>query len=355
MQKMETRMLDTTDAILEYPFADSLPSAGELHVIHPDVLWLRMPLPFALDHINLWLLRDNTGWCAIDCGIDSPTTRNAWQQIFSQEEYRLSRVLATHCHPDHVGLAAWLCTEFDIRLWMSATEYAYARLMSAGLPGCDNASAITHFTKHGLSPEQGSLMLARKNHYPSLVPDLPSSYRRLQGDEQIQIGTHTWRVITGFGHAPEHVSLFCEELDILISGDMVLPRISTNVSVFALEPEANPLQLYLDSLDKFTTLPETTLILPSHGKPFRGLHRRLAQLQQHHALRLQEVYEACNIMPRSAAEIVPLMFKRPLDVHQLSFAFGEALAHLHQLWHAGLLLQKCGTDRIIRFAAAQKR
>ena len=165
----------------------------------------------------------------------------------------------------------------------------------------------------------------------------------------MRIGEHSWRVITGFGHSPEHASLYCEALKVLISGDMVLPRISTNVSVFAVEPEGNPLQQYLDSLGKFADLPDDTLVLPSHGKPFRGLHTRIAQLRAHHDARLAEVRRRLRANRRSAVDIVPLMFRRPLDAHQLSFALGEALAHLHKLWRDGILRRVTGDDGIIRF------
>jgi len=177
---------------------------------------------------------------------------------------------------------------------------------------------------------------------------VPSAYTRLQDGQRVVIGERKWRVITGFGHSPEHVSLYDDQDRILLSGDMVLPRISTNVSVFAVEPEGNPLQLYLDSLDKFADLPDDTLVLPAHGKPFRGLHTRIAQLQAHHAERLEEVRAACAA-PRSAVDIVPLMFKRQLDAHQLSFAIGEALAHLHYLWYKGILTRVTGNDGIVRF------
>jgi glyoxylase-like metal-dependent hydrolase (beta-lactamase superfamily II) len=191
-------------------------------------------------------------------------------------------------------------------------------------------------------------MQGRRNYYPSLVPAVPAAYTRLQDGQRVTIGGREWRVITGFGHSPEHVSLYAEEGRLLISGDMVLPRISTNVSVFAVEPEGNPLAQYLASLDKFADLPEDTLVLPSHGKPFRGLHLRIAQLRAHHNARLEEVRAACSV-PRSAVDIVPLMFRRQLDAHQLSFAVGEALAHLHMLWYAGILKRVTVQNHPIRF------
>lgn len=339
-----------SDTQLYYPLDQVLPGYGEMILLRPGVAWLRMPLPFALDHINLWLLQDGDQWCAVDCGVDKPETRNAWQKIFTGGRYavRLNQVLATHCHPDHVGLASWLCNQFDISLRMSLGEYTSARLMSAGAPGTDHASAMVHFQRHGLSDVQMALMQTRQNHYPSLVPTMPASYRRLCDGDVMNIGENSWRVMMGFGHAPEHVSLYCAQIGVLISGDMVLPRISTNVSVFALEPEGNPLQLYLDSLNKYAELPADTFVLPSHGKPFIGLHTRIAQLKQHHDLRLQEVKQACAQW-QSAADILPIMFRRELDAHQLNFAMGEALAHLHKLWHEKILTRQMGTDQVFRF------
>lgn len=340
---------------LDYPFGDTLPALGALHQLAPGVQWLRMPLPFALDHINLLLLRDEvegaTGWSAVDCGAGTDATRAAWEQIFREGMGgdTLLRVFATHCHPDHVGLSGWLCERFGAPFWITTGEFGFARMMAAALPGVDGTAAIPHFERHGLvDPELRTKIGERRNYYPTLVPSVPSAYTRMQDGQQIRIGEHSWEVITGFGHSPEHAALYCADLNVLISGDMVLPRISTNVSVFAVEPEGNPLQQYLDSLGKFAHLPEDTLVLPSHGKPFRGLHTRIAQLRDHHRARLAEVLQACS-EPKSAVDIVPLMFRRPLDTHQLGFALGEALAHLHKLWFDGALRKVHGLDGIIRF------
>jgi glyoxylase-like metal-dependent hydrolase (beta-lactamase superfamily II) len=168
--------------------------------------------------------------------------------------------------------------------------------------------------------------------------------------QTIRIGNAGWRIITGFGHSPEHAALYDEKRNLLIAGDMVLPRISTNVSVQCFEPDANPVQLYLDSLGKFSSLPDNTLVLPSHGKPFRGMHIRIRQLREHHAERLGEVLVACRETPMSGFDIVPVMFRRELDAHQVSFALGEALAHLHQLWLAGSLVRTL-EDGVFRFSA----
>lgn len=351
--------MNPLEAELDYPFADQLPLSGSVLTVAPGLCWVRMDLPFALNHINLWLLEDRLdrgngpedGWTVVDCGIANDATRAAWNQIFEHElgGKPILRVIATHCHPDHVGLSGWLCEHWQAPLWMSAGEYAFARMMAAALPGADGSAAVPHFQRHGVvDSERLEQLRARKNYYPSLVPDVPSSYVRLSDGQEILIGTRSWRVITGFGHSPEHVSLFCEEDQLLISGDMLLPRISTNVSVFAIEPLANPVQQFLDSIARYEALPADTLVFPAHGKPFRQLQVRLRQLRDHHAQRLEEVFEACA-KPSSAADIVPIMFKRALDSHQLTFALGEALAHLHQLWYAGRIGRSQGEDGILRF------
>lgn len=348
-------IMNLQESQLHYPFGDTLPQPGEMQLVCPGVYWLRMKLPFALDHINVWLLEDGDGWTIIDSGVGNDDTHANWETIFSHSVFEnkpVKRVLATHCHPDHLGSANWLCERWNVPLWMSATEYNQGRVMHAGLSGFDSDSVILHFQRHGvLDPEVIQHLGERKNYYPRLVPQIPNNYIRIQHDDLIQIGHHQWRVITGFGHSPEHVSLYCEELHCLISGDMLLPRISTNVSVWPVEPLSNPVKLFLNSIKHYLTIAQDTLVLPSHGKPFSGMHVRIQQLVDHHTERLAEVYKACAT-PKSAYDIVPLMFSRRLDTHQLTFALGEALAHLHFLWYEKRLERTTDSDGIIRFAIA---
>ena len=352
--------MNPQESELHYPFADTLPDTGTSMQVAPGVRWLRMPLPFALNHINLWLLEDQRlnadgsaekGWTIIDCGIATDTTRAAWEKIFANELDGLPvfRVIVTHCHPDHVGLSAWLCQRWQAPLMMTVGEYAFARMMSAGLPGADGPAMVPHFKQHGLTDKDMLAQLeARTNYYPTLVPEVPHEFLRLEENHPVKIGGHEWRIIIGTGHSPEHAALYCKSLNVLISGDMVLPRISTNTSVFAIEPESDAVGNFLESLEKFVALPSDTLVLPSHGKPFTGLHKRIQQLNKHHAERLEEVRQAC-VRPQSAADIVPIMFTRTLDAHQLSFAMGEALAHLHRLWYAGELQRIQNSDNVLRF------
>jgi glyoxylase-like metal-dependent hydrolase (beta-lactamase superfamily II) len=343
---------------LHYPFGDALPKPGATLDVAPGVRWLRMALPFALDHINLWLLRDRDdegreGWAIIDCGIANDATRAAWEQVFATglEGLPVLRVIVTHMHPDHIGLAHWLTELWGVRLWISATDWNAARMASAATTGFGGEGAAAFVAQHGLTdPASIEKIKARRNYYASMVPQVPSRYRRLMDGDPLRIGDQAWRCIAGYGHAPEHIALYCDALGLLISGDMVLPRISTNVSVIDLEPEANPLPLYLASIARLRTLPEATLVLPSHGKPFTGLHERIGQLQAHHDDRLAEVVAACAQAPQTAASLLPVMFKRPLDLHQTTFAMGESIAHLHLLWLAGRLARRLGPDGVLRFA-----
>ena len=183
-----------------------------------------------------------------------------------------------------------------------------------------------------------------------MVPHLPESYRRLLDRDLLSIGGRAWTCLVGYGHAPEHMSLHCEAISTLISGDMVLPRISTNVSVHELEPESNPLMLFLESIRRMKALPEDTLVLPSHGRPFKGLHTRIDQLMAHHDERFADVLAACAEAPQHAADLLTVLFKRKLDLHQTTFAMGESVAHLHALWLDGQLERRLGDDGIYRFA-----
>jgi glyoxylase-like metal-dependent hydrolase (beta-lactamase superfamily II) len=355
---------------LTYPFGDSLPEPGCTLEVAQGIRWIRMGLPFALNHINLWLLRDEIdgkpGWSVVDCCIDKPESRTQWQHIFATQLQGLPilRVICTHMHPDHIGLAHWLCDTWQVPLWISATDYNVARNLSAAAPAGSGQAAADFYAAHGLNDtESVAKIKARTGYFSSLVPAVPPSYYRIMDGDIIRIGGKDWRCISGYGHAPEHIALYLpaptaaanlathsHPAPVLISGDMVLPRISTNVSVFDLEPEGDPLRLFLSSIDKYLHLPADTLVLPSHGKPFTGMHQRIAQLQTHHADRLAEVMQACANQPTSGADIVPVMFKRELDLHQMTFAIGEAVAHLHMLWYQGKLARTLDGQRVYRFS-----
>jgi glyoxylase-like metal-dependent hydrolase (beta-lactamase superfamily II) len=383
-------MANAQESELHYPFGEQLPPSGKTLPVADGVRWLRMRLPFALDHINLWLLRDQEdtpagrreGWTIVDCGIDNAETRAAWEQVFATELQGLPvlRVICTHMHPDHIGLAHWLTERWGCRLWISATDWNAARVASSAIGDAHSGEhAAAFYARNGMADEAALAKLrARSNYYASMVRQVPGRFRRLMHGMRMQIGGREWQCIAGYGHAPEHIALFRPDIDaapevpaappargvaaghgaarqpagLLISGDMVLPRISTNISVWDIEPEADPLPLYLDSIAAMRALPADALVLPSHGKPFTGLHRRIAQLQEHHDARLAEVLQACSAAPCSAAELLQVMFKRELDAHQTTFAIGEAVAHVHALAGDGRLKQVPSSDGVLRWATA---
>jgi glyoxylase-like metal-dependent hydrolase (beta-lactamase superfamily II) len=357
-------MANAQEAALQYPLGDALPTPGNTLEVAAGVRWVRMALPFALDHINLWLMRDcidgREGWTIVDCGIADEATRGHWRQVFAEHLQSLPvlRVIVTHMHPDHVGLAHWLTEhwttpERDCRLWMSATDFQTARMATLGTSGVGGDAAARFFARHGLvDPDSLERVRARRNHFSSLVPSMPERYHRLMDGMSVDIGGRDWTCLAGHGHAPEHMALYCSSLGVLVAGDMVLPRISTNVSVGDTEPEANPLALYLDSIHRMKALPASTLVLPSHGRPFVGLHQRIQQLELHHQERLADTVAVCAKAPCSAAELLPVMFRRPLDLHQTTFAMGEAIAHLHYLQVQGSVVEQLGADGVLRYAAA---
>jgi glyoxylase-like metal-dependent hydrolase (beta-lactamase superfamily II) len=239
---------------------------------------------------------------------------------------------------------------------MNATEYQAALLASTGASNFGGLSTQKFFADHGWNdPADQKQIQSRVSYYANMVPKVPESYHRLMEGSQIQIGGNTWECISGWGHSPEHMALYSTSANVLISGDMVLPKISTNVSVYAQESEANALALFMRSLKKFDVLPSDTLVLPSHGRPFKGLHTRTAQLLQHHEERMQEVLDACRETPGSAHDMLKVIFKRPLDFHQTTFAIGESVAHLHALWYEGKMKRLKDKEGIWRFQTLTQR
>ena len=335
-----------------------IPAPGRVLEVAPGVLWLRMPLPFALDHINLWLLADEVdgvrGWTAIDCGYGDAATRALWETHFADAfaGLPLVRVIATHYHPDHMGNAAWLlerCVGAAPMLWAAQAEFQTAHMVWSELTQYNLAGSAAHFRRFGMPQATVAEQSARGNTYRHGVPELPQRYRRIVGGDTLAIGGRHWQTIIGLGHAPEHVSFYCAELNTLISGDMLLPKISTNVSVWASEPEGDPLRLFLHSIQRYTELPDDTLVLPSHGLPFIGIRARVKALGEHHRERLAEL-EAAASAPVTAFDLLPVLFRRKLDPQQQFFAMGEAIAHLNHLWHQGRLQRQPGPDGVVRFS-----
>lgn len=333
-----------------YPYGDSLPEPGTAMALAPGVRWIRMPLPYALNHINLWLLEDGDGrWCAVDTGMDMGDVKLHWKTLISA--YPLSRQIVTHYHPDHLGLSAWLQEYTGAPLTMTQAEYLTAQAFANEIGNYSPTATGELFRRHGLGAERLQALAERGNAYRRAVPQIPASYTVLRDDDSVRIGAHDWRVIVGHGHCPEHAALYCEALGVLIGGDMMLPSISTNVAVFAPNPDEDSLSDFLASIRKFSALPADTLALPSHGRPFRGIHTRVAALEKHHADRCADLIAACRQQAHTAASLLPVLFQRDItDPHQTFFAMSEAIAHLNFLEQRGELKREADGD-VFRYRA----
>lgn len=338
---------------LHYPHPE-IPAPAETREVAPGVYWVRMPLPFQLDHINLWLLRDGSGWVIVDTGFADEATRASWKAILAGLDGPVNRLVVTHFHPDHMGLATWLQAETGAALWTTTGEFLTAHAVWHEIGGHGARFMVEQFRQHGLDAERLAKFEKRGSGYTRAVPALPQHYNRIMGGESLAIGGRDWRVMVGHGHSPEHAALYCRELGVLISGDMLLPRISTNISVFAVTPDADALGWFLASLDVMAEeLPEETLVLPSHGLPFTGIRTRVEALHAHHEERLHALEQECEA-PKSAAGLLATLFPRALDTHQTMFAMGEAIAHLNHLEQAGRLSRHIDAAGVIRFSRATR-
>lgn len=323
--------------MLKYLFED-VPESGQVREIVPGVLWLRMPLPMALDHINLYLLEDEDGWWIVDTGIALGATQELWERVFVEhmQDKPVKAVISTHYHPDHTGMAGWLCEKWRVPFYMTQGEYLSGISFSRTTREHFSWTSEQNLLRSGYNEQQ---MARSREHFggfgPYITP-MPTAYRRLVDGGALMINGRRWRVVTGNGHSPEHACLYCGALNILISGDQVIPKITSNISVTGSEPEANPLKDWFSSHEKFLeALPADALVLPAHNAPFYGLHERLRFLIEHHEDHLLALEEACLAGTPTAMDLLPVLFKRELDDNHLGLALGECIAHLNFLHQRG--------------------
>lgn len=328
------------------------PAAGCAIPVGDGLLWARVPLPMELNHINVWLLADGDGWTLVDTGMAHDSCRDAWHSLDPRElgGRPLRRIVVTHDHPDHMGLSRWLHERHGAPVWMSAIAHQSTGVYLAAAHDDLLATSHAFVTAHGMAIELDGLRKLSGTEHGKWFGGLPPLDRPTQGGDSIGTDARTWEVIETSGHCRGHLCLYDARNEVLISGDQVLPTISPNVSVLASRPEANPLREFLDSLVRLEQCAPETLVLPSHGRPFRGLHRRIHVLRSHHLEELAKLHAACR-EPRSAYDLLPVMFGRPLRGFHRLLALGEAVAHLNYLWHAGELTRTVDDAGGIHFVA----
>lgn len=338
---------------IEFPYVPPLPDASVV-TLAPGVLWARMPMPMQLDHINVYLLRDGDGWFIVDTGLNLPASRVLWETIVDRhfEGLPLKGLICTHFHYDHAGLSAWVTEHFDVPLYMTHGEYFTMRTLAGPPPEPLPESLLTFYLRAGMPRERVEEMFAKLRRDPFMPPH-PAAFNRLREGQVLSIGGREWRVVIGEGHSPEHACLYCEADRLLIAGDQLLPRITSNVLVSDIEPEANPLSLWLDSLDRLAQLAPDTLVLPSHERVFRGLHLRVAELHAHHELQFDIVRTHLREAGQTTAfETKAKLFPRVLSAVEDMMALGETIAHLSCLRYAGQVRRVLDDDGLYRFSLA---
>ena len=339
-------MSSTLAASLTFP-APAAPAFGEPVEIATGILWLRLALPFQLNHVNIYLIEDGDGWAVLDTGINDARSRVWWETLLAGplRDRPPTRLICTHFHPDHVGLAGWLLERCQIELVMSRTEYLGTQFHRRWAEPEEIDAHRGFYVACGLDEASIGALLERDIGYRWLTTDLPPSYRRIAAGDSLTIGGRRFEVLTGGGHSYELVMLHCRAENLFLAADQVLAKISPNVSVWPHEPQGDPLGEYLRSLAALAaTIPHDAFVLPAHNLPFYGLHARIAELTRHHDQRCQDILDACAGGPKLPADIVPLLFPRKLDAHQTSFAFGEALAHVNYMLRLGWMTAEPGAD-----------
>lgn len=317
---------------IQYEFGGK-PDIGDTQEIADGVYWLRMPLPFSLQHINLWLFADGDGWTIVDTGLGTDDSKEIWEKTFTgpMDNRPVRHVVVTHMHPDHVGCAGWLADRFGVDLWMTRDEYMVCRVLCAdtGRPAPD--AGVSFYKAAGYPDEALDRYKRIFGFFGKYVTPLPDAYRRLYDGLKGPVGDHEWEVVVGRGHSPEHACFLSEELGLFVAGDQVLPSISANVSVYPTEPEANPLKDWIESLGAIKSrVPGDVLVLPAHGKPFRGAHERIDQLVDEHMTKLDALLGHLDESKR-AVDTFSALYRVEISDDNLMMATGEALAHLNYL------------------------
>jgi glyoxylase-like metal-dependent hydrolase (beta-lactamase superfamily II) len=331
------------------------PALGDAIEIVPGILWLRLPLPFRLNHVNIYILEDKDGWTIFDTGLADAATRTVWSKVIGSilRGAPITKVIVSHFHIDHVGLAGWFQERFSPTFYMSQTEYLLSRVFQAE-EWYDVLSAETKFFNScGLNLATAEEISRRRLGMRSLRTSMPKSFKRLRAGDLMRIGNREWRVLTGGGHAVEQLMLYSETDKIFISADQILPEISPNISVGSIQPDANPLADFLDSLTQIKAgISREVFVLPGHRNPFFGLFDRIGKLRNHHVSRCNAILTACREAPCTGLDLIPVVFGRDIAAEVIGSAIGEAVAHANYLRSLGALSVDRDPDGILYFRAS---
>ena len=329
---------------ISLPF-ETPPPNGEPVEVAPGILWLRLALSFRLNHVNIYLIRDGAGFAIFDTGIFDDATKTTWTDLLAGPlAAPITRIIVSHYHPDHAGMAGWLAERTGAPVLMPTTEYLTSLVLMLDPAALDAEPYRSFYRAHGLDAATTDILLTQGNRYLKMVAPLPRTYRRLIAGETLQIDADAFDVLTAGGHAPEQAMLHAPSRKLLLCADQVLARISPNIGVDAYDPDGDPLGIYLRSLATLrATVPADTLVLPGHNLPFTGLHTRIDELADHHRARCDAIEAACREKPHNVHELMPVIFRRPIDdPHQMGFAFSEALAHVNYMRRTGRLERRDG-------------
>lgn len=329
-------MISTIDH-LEFPHID-VPPPGEAVEIAPGLLWARLPLPFRLNHVNVWLLEEDDGWTVIDTGCATPAIFSAWEQLLAgpMRGRPVVRVVATHGHVDHIGLSGWMVERFDAEFVGTFGEWMWARVShTKGFSGADEVHR-RFLVGHGFEATVAERMVRSRSRFIDLSTPLPGAIAEIRDGDAVRLGGRDWTVMVTRGHAFEHASFHCAADGILIAGDHLLPKISPVIAVYEMTPKADPLADYFASFPQFDAVPDSTLVLPSHGLPYRGIHQRVAELREHHDRRLDATSGLLR-RPSNALDLSKAMFPHIEGPENIGFALGETLAHVNYLLHKGVV------------------
>ncbi|MXQ09597.1 MBL fold metallo-hydrolase [Alphaproteobacteria bacterium GH1-50] len=336
---------------IRYPFPDT-PDPGEAVPVAEGVLWLRFPLPMALDHVNIYALDEGDGWTLIDTGFDSRKSRDIWQTALDGplRGKPIKRVVLTHHHPDHVGLAGWFASEHGAELLASRVAWLTARMLTLDEQTRPTPETERFWRRAGMPDDLLQKRLSeRPFNFADAVAPIPLGYDRLEDGRTIRLGGRDWTIRFGQGHAPDHATFWSHDGEVVLGGDQLLPSISPNLGVYATEPEADPVAEWLASIEVFRPHATTEhLVLPGHKLPYRGLPSRLDQLAENHHGALARL-RAHLSEPRTAADCFDPLFRRRIGAGEYGLALVEAVAHCNHLWHAGEVERRDDADGARRF------